>query len=415
MAVFRSGPRWLTLLCRILAFVALVLALVLACAMWMTSPPSAVAPPGGQVDASPHPLLSVPANFGTGAAGDHTPSAQPQHIFQVLSATLLYQIDHQQLIYDSTHTASVDNAVVTDLTGTQISSLEELSRLLKEQTWFFTADLILDDQGRVAAICVTDRLSRPTIGLSWSSDEQDYTYYKEVLRRSGAAPVELPQITDAASAQAALAQVDGIMVTGGEDIDPALYGDPITPHGSNDINTVRDTSDYYLIQQAIAADKPMLAVCRGCQMLNVAQGGGLIQDITTYLKENRLPLPQETGVYHKNDGSQYHDIAQIDPRSKWLYDLVGGTSYANAPTFHHQAIDSNRLGQGLTPVAWTQDGMIEAVEYQDNRFALGIQFHPERDALGDTLDVDTDQDICNRFFRALVANAVAAGSESRRP
>lgn len=406
MSARQPAPRWLMRLCYSLTATALVLGLA-CCVLLFRSraassapPPSEPAPSAGFSDSTPSKAEAEPE---PDPASEE--AAQEQRVFETLSSALLYQIQDGQLTYNVTHTISVENATVTDLTGFQLSSLDELEQLLEDPVWALIADLILDDQGRVTAICLTGRSTRPTIGLSWSSDDQDYESYKEVLRRNGAAPVELPQITDAASAQEALSQVSGIMVTGGEDIDPALYGDEITRNGSNDINSLRDTSDYHLIQQAITLDVPMLALCRGCQMLNVTQGGALIQDITTYLEDNDLPLPQETGVYHKNDGTQYHDINRIDPDAKWLCDIVGGTQYPNAATFHHQAIDPDRVGQGLTPVAWTDDGMIEAVEYQANRFALGVQFHPERDALRDTLDIDVDQDACNRFFQALVAAA----------
>lgn len=402
MSVRQAAPRWLLRLCSILLSLFLLLSLTLGAVLYWQARQAASSKffPAWHETHTTLPLSED---------GAQTDQAAGQELVSQ-DSVLLYRIQDNQLIYNVTHTAGVENARVVDLTGSHITTLEQLSQRLEEQTWAFTANLILDEPSNTTAICLIHRFPRPVIGLSWSSDGQDYTSYMEILRRNGAIPLELPQITDAASAQAALAQVDGIMVTGGEDIDPVLYGDEITPNGSNDINTIRDTSDYNLIQQAIAADLPMLAVCRGCQMLNVALGGGLIQDITTYLNDNQLPLPEETGVYHKNDGTQYHDINQIDPNAKWLCEILGAAQYPNAATFHHQAIDPTRMGQGLTPVAWTDDGIIEAVEYRSNRFALGIQFHPERDALGDTLPVDTDQDTCNRFFQALV-NAAAEPSQ----
>lgn len=404
----QPAPRWLVGLCCFLAAVAAVLALVLGGVILVRrqtvslTPPAAQRPPSQPVSVQPEPKPEP-----------EPPSALPaeeeaETDFHTLDSVLLYRVQDNLLEYDVTHTVSVENAAVIDLTGTQITSLAQLTACLEEQTWAFTADLILDGGEHATAVCLTDRVLRPKIGISWKADSQDYREYKEILLRNGACPVELPQITCREEAQAALEQVAGLMVTGGEDIDPALYGDEITPNGSNDINSVRDTSDYWLIRQAIDQDLPMLAICRGAQMLNVVLGGGLIQDIPTYLSQEGLPSAEETGILHKG-GTRYHDIDRIDPDSKWMYDIVGAERYPNAATFHHQALDPNRLGQGLTPVAWTADGIIEAVEYQSNRFALGIQFHPERDALGDTLETDTDQDTCNRFLRALVE---AAESES---
>lgn len=400
----QPAPRWLVGLCCCLTAVAVALALALGSVILVRrqtvelTPLAAHSPPSQSVSVQPQPRQE-PEHSSAPQTEEKSESA-----FHTLGSALLYRIQDNLLEYDVTHTISAENATVIDLTGTQINSLNQLAAALDEQTWAFTADLILDDQEQATAVCLTDRVLRPKIGISWKADDQDYNEYKEILLRNGACPVELPQITCREEAQAALEQVAGLMVTGGEDIDPALYGDEITPNGSNDINSVRDTSDYWLIRQAIDQDLPVLAICRGAQMLNVVLGGGLIQDIPTYLSQEGLPSAEETGILHKG-GTRYHDIDRIDPDSKWIYDIVGAERYPNAATFHHQALDPNRLGQGLTPVAWTADDIIEAVEYQSNRFALGIQFHPERDALGDSLETDTDQDTCNRFLRALVEAA----------
>lgn len=393
----QPAPRWLVGLCCVLSAAAVVLALVLGNVMLTRRQAVTPAPPASQ-DPAPPPTSAQPDP-------DPPPPAEEEAkpAFDTIRSALLYCIQDNQLEYDVTHTISVENATVVDRTGTQITSLGQLAAALDEQTWAFTADLILDDQDGVTVISLTGRALRPEIGISWESDDQDLTSYKKDILRNGGTPVDLPQITDEASAVDALSQVDGVWLTGGGDVDPALYGEEI--NGSFDIDPVRDTSDYYLAQQAIALDVPLLATCRGEQVLNVALGGGLIQDINDYLAENDLPAASETGVYHQNSDMPYHDIHQIDPDSKWLRDIVGGTTLPNAATYHHQAIDPDRIAPGLTVVARTDDGIIEAVEYQANRFALGVQFHPERDALRDTTAVDVDQDTCNQFFRFLIAAA----------
>ncbi|MGM9594026.1 MAG: gamma-glutamyl-gamma-aminobutyrate hydrolase family protein [Candidatus Onthomonas sp.] len=393
----QSAPRWLVGLCCVLAAVAVVLALVLGNVILARRQRTTLVPP-----ASPSPT-SHPASVQPEPDSPSPEEEESEPAFHTLGSVLLYCIQDNLLEYDAVHTISVEHATVIDLTGAQIASLSQLTAVLDEQTWAFTADLILDTQGQAAAVCLTERTLRPKIGISWESDDQDLTSYKKDIQRNGGIPVELPQITDDASAVEALSQVDGVWLTGGGDIDPAFYGEEVD--GSYHIDPVRDISDYHLAQQAIRLDVPLLAICRGEQVLNVALGGGLIQDINDYLEENDLPSADETGVYHKNSDMPYHDINQIDPDSKWLSDIVGGTTLTNAATYHHQAIDPDRVAPGLIVVAWSDDGMIEAVEYQANRFALGVQFHPERDALGDTTEVDVDQDICNQFFRFLIAAA----------
>lgn len=104
--------------------------------------------------------------------------------------------------------------------------------------------------------------------------------------------------------------------------------------------------------------------------------------------------------YHKLDNS--NEGIGISKDSKWLYDIIGTDSIDLIATAHHQAIDPENLGEGITVVAQSSDGIIEAIEYQDATFALALQWHPERDALEDTRGVDVDQDLCNAPLKALV-------------
>ena len=99
-------------------------------------------------------------------------------------------------------------------------------------------------------------------------------------------------------------------------------------------------------------------------------------------------------------------IIGIDKNSKWLYDIFGAESIELIATAHHQALDPERLGEGLTVVAKSSDGIIEAVEYQNNLFVLGLQWHPERDALSDTRFTDVSQDLSNLPLRTLVKYAI---------
>ena len=169
-------------------------------------------------------------------------------------------------------------------------------------------------------------------------------------------------------------------VTGGQDINPDLYGEGAQPllEDNNEERDIRDTSDYNLIKAAVAENVPMLTICRGMQMLNVVQGGGLIQDLPTYLEK-------DANVYktHRNapDWAR-HDIT-VEAGSKWMAEIVGGSSMKNVASWHHQVLNPQKLGEGLKVTAYGPDQVIEAVEYQANEFTLGVQFHPEADALTD--------------------------------
>ncbi len=246
---------------------------------------------------------------------------------------------------------------------------------------------------------------KPLIGISWKSDSQDYSTFHQIIENNGGVPFELPQITSAEEAAEVVYKVDGMIVTGGQDINPDLYGDDAHPmlEDNNEDRDIRDTSDINLIQQAVAADVPMLAICRGMQMLNVAMGGGMIQDIPSYLEveteeydTHRVPASVEDRDYAR------HEI-YVTEDAQWLSDIIGGDYLDNVPSWHHQAVDPERIGEGLTVAAYGPEDIIEAIEYQANEFTLGIQFHPERDALGENALCDIE--ICNYFFETLISYA----------
>ena len=315
-----------------------------------------------------------------------------------------------------------------------------------------TANLGFDEDGDIAQIEITDVNERPIIGISWKSDDPwggygtTYEDFAEAFERNGAYAVYLPQVHDADEAREVLSQIDGIFMTGGEDWNPSLYGEEPEPHGAVGWNNARDTSDIKLMQKAIEMDVPMLAVCRGEQGFNVAMGGSLIQDVPYYLgqkvskgeiAENRVTVLEDEGYYSGENydiyyecapdahlrvvvdglvhsgGTGYHELAggagnegiAISKESKWLYDILGTDTLEWVATAHHQAVDPKNLGGGLTIVATSSDGIVEAIEHQSSLFALALQWHPERDALEDTRGTDVDQNQCNALLGALVEYA----------
>jgi putative glutamine amidotransferase len=203
----------------------------------------------------------------------------------------------------------------------------------------------------------------PTIGITPCRQMTDYV---ESVRRAGATPVELTLGEDPA---AVLGKVDGLVLTGGGDLDPMHYGG--AAHGAHvAAEPGRDAFEMALVQAAMAHDTPIFAICRGMQVLNVALGGDLVQDIPTEVngaahhdvREPRYALAHEVWA---TQGSRFATLM----RDK----LVDGES-CQVNSRHHQAV--RHVGRGLDVVATAPDGVVEAVE-GPGRFCLAVQWHPE--------------------------------------
>lgn len=205
--------------------------------------------------------------------------------------------------------------------------------------------------------------------------------YVDMVAAAGGVPVLLPSVAAAAAAVDAL---DGLVVTGGPDVDPAAYGDERHPR-TGPPRAERDAAELAMLRRALDRDIPVLGVCRGLQVLNVALGGTLVQhlpDTVGHVGHNPSP-----GVFGTTDvalSAAGHAGAAVGER-------------VVVHCHHHQAID--RLGVGLVVTGRAGDGTIEAVELAGSRFVVGVQWHPEQD----TSDA--------RLFGALVtASASAARS-----
>lgn len=215
---------------------------------------------------------------------------------------------------------------------------------------------------------------RPVIGItsyeeeaSWGVREHELAAllpaaYVQAVAAAGGIPVVLPvQPVAPGVVEVLLERVDGLLLAGGPDVDPARYG--AQAHARTDPpRTGRDA--FELAVQAVAEERglPLLAVCRGAQALNIARGGTLHQHIA------------ERGAdHHGSDGVFSERTVRVDPASR-LAGLLG-TTEAAASCHHHQAVDS--IGRGLVPVAWASDGTVEALEDPDQPFLVGVQWHPE--------------------------------------
>jgi gamma-glutamyl-gamma-aminobutyrate hydrolase PuuD len=200
---------------------------------------------------------------------------------------------------------------------------------------------------------------RPRIGITRCSKLPDYV--ASVEQAGG----EVRVLDFDESPDEVVRQIDGLVLTGGGDVDPALYGEP--RHASvQDAEPGRDRFEIDLTRRAVAADLPILAICRGAQVLNVARGGSLHQHV---------PDVSDGSVAHRQTESgraTTHPI-RIEAGSR-LADIVGpGDLDVNA--FHHQAVD--RLGRGLRAVAWASDGIVEGIEGDGDALYLGVQWHVE--------------------------------------
>jgi putative glutamine amidotransferase len=165
--------------------------------------------------------------------------------------------------------------------------------------------------------------------------------------------------------------LDGLILQGGADVSPRAYGEePLRPDWAGD--PVRDAYELELIHEFLELGKPILGICRGMQLINVALGGSLYQDIPTLVGG---AMPHETPQYDRH----HHEVT-LAPGS-WLERWNGDSPGRRVVSVHHQAV--KRLGRDLVVEATAPDGIIEAIRYQGRSFLYGVQWHPEFHPLGD--------------------------------
>jgi putative glutamine amidotransferase len=217
----------------------------------------------------------------------------------------------------------------------------------------------------------------PTIGITmyhtnanwrgWSEEGAllPWTYVMSI-RNSGGRPVLLPPGGDVSEAEATVAVLDGVVIAGGGDINPAIYG--AAKHPKTDDNAPdRDAWELAVAGAAIRQGVPLLGICRGAQMLNIACGGTLHQHVPDLVGHDHHSGPAAGFGTHKVRVTSGTIVSSILP----------GGEYFDVPTHHHQAVDM--VGAGLTAVGWADDGVIEAVESATpGEFLVGVQWHPEQ-------------------------------------
>ena len=219
-------------------------------------------------------------------------------------------------------------------------------------------------------------MKRIVIGLTPQGDgNKGYNISPDFIRALsslGAIAITLPSVTDDdALLYDSLSLCDGIIFTGGPDVRPELFGETIIP-SCGSINDERDTYEIKLYKMAMELDKSILGVCRGVQVMNIAEGGNIYQDI--YSQSGTML------VHHTLDGKRaFHNVAITD---KNVFDKIKFSSDSfTVNSYHHQSVKD--LANGYEPFAYSSDGLVEAIYMPSRRFVAGVQWHPEKRFEGD--------------------------------
>jgi putative glutamine amidotransferase len=236
--------------------------------------------------------------------------------------------------------------------------------------------------GNVAIGSLHD-VHRPRIGITSANHEDGHAVardYVEAVVVAGGLPVMLPILVPEL-APVALRDLDGLLCSGGGDIEPGCYGQPPHPDVYG-LDPARDAWELALLREA---DVPVLGICRGSQLLNTAAGGTLFQH-----------LPDRTDVVHRDMDRKREILHDVEVRAGSRLHAVIGALQIGVNSLHHQAVEE--VGKGFVEVAWAPDGTIEAIEAVGDRPVLGVQWHPE-------LLIDRDAHLS--LFNWLVAAADA--------
>lgn len=189
--------------------------------------------------------------------------------------------------------------------------------------------------------------------------------YIHALEKNGALPVLLPEITCLAMVLEAAKLVDGLLLAGGVDVDPRLFGEQ--PLGTQEITPERDSFEMTILGEFLTRDKPVLAICRGVQVLNIYAGGDIYQDINSQRKRV---------IKHMQQAPKWYPSHTVTLKEGSKLQKITGGSELQVNSYHHQA--ARRMAPGFEPVAWSEDGVVEAIESVTHSFVLGVQWHPEQ-------------------------------------
>ena len=211
-------------------------------------------------------------------------------------------------------------------------------------------------------------MNSPRIGYTFKDRSRDYflkwrTTYWYAIVMAGGEPVPIYPGDDL---DALCPTLDGVILTGGGDVHPRFFGQENQGTQMDSVHEARDELELAIARRAAAAGKPLLGICRGIQVMNIALGGGLIQHIEGHAQ-----------VANTFDGPPTQHQVRLQPGSLLARTLAHGPT-AMVNTYHHQAVPADNLGAGLQATAWAEDGVVEALELAGHPFYLGVQWHPER-------------------------------------
>jgi len=191
--------------------------------------------------------------------------------------------------------------------------------------------------------------------------------YSDAIIAAGGIPVFIPFMPET-ELKDLFRRLNGVLFAGGNDISPLLYGEQPTPQ-TRDVSEDRDRVECLLMEWTLTDNKPLLAICRGYQLLNVLLGGSLYQDLIT---EFPGASNHELTLYEK-DYTHIAHILKLEPDSRIAG--IANSLALEANTRHHQGV--KKIGDGLRATAWSEDGLVEALEHPGRSFTLGVQCHPE--------------------------------------
>ena len=232
-------------------------------------------------------------------------------------------------------------------------------------------------------------MEKPIIGVTPLWDEEKNSYwmlpgYLEGVKEAGAIPVILPLTADGTDIAQLMVLCDGFLFTGGQDVDPRLYGEAMKPF-CGELCPARDAMEQELLRRALEQDKPVLGICRGLQFLNAALGGTLYQDLPT---EHPSEIRHSMKPPYDRTAHTVH-IWPLTPLAALLEKTELGVN-----SCHHQAIKS--LAPGLVEMARSEDDLIEAVYIPGKTFVWAVQWHPEMSLYTD----EDSREIFEVFVRA---------------
>ena len=235
---------------------------------------------------------------------------------------------------------------------------------------------------------------KPVIGITTDLETNDRrvlnnTYVNAVIR-AGGLPIILP-VGIEKDAKRYATMLDGLLLTGGEDIDPMIFGEE--PHmGLGRVDPTRDTAELSLMKEFLALNKPILGICRGMQIINVALDGNIYQDI----------YGQKTGILlqHKQKAPTSHQSHLVQVEKGSLLESIAKIPEIKVNSFHHQAV--KKVPKPLQVSGVASDGIIEAIESPAHAFVLGVQWHPE--ALAQNRDA-----VSLRMFDAFIEKCKGSG------